>query len=123
MTVLVLDSAEMERRTLAELIKNRLAKEGEQAGVVRRAPEDVFRGVLPGDTGAAFITVNSMADVESARQFAKLYETTPFVVVSDSGDWAVEAFRLNARYYITRPVHEAGVREAISRCRAAADSA
>ena len=123
MTVLVLDSAEMERRTLAALIENRLAKEGSRAGVVRRAPEDVFRRLLPGDMAAAFITVNSMADVEAARQFAKLYETTPFVVVSDSGDWAVEAFRLNARYYITRPVHEAGVREAISRCRAAADSA
>ena len=123
MTVLVLDSAEMERRALAELIESRLAKEGGQAGVVRRAPEDVFRGLLPWDTGAAFITVNSMADVESARQFAKLYETTPFVVVSDSGDWAVEAFRLNARHYITRPVGEAGVREAISRCHAAADTA
>ena len=120
---MVLDSAEMERRALAELIESRLAKEGSHAGVVRRAPEDVFRGVLPGDTGAAFITVNSMADVEAARQFAKLHGTTPFVVVSDSRDWAVEAFRLNARHYITRPVGEAGVREAISRCRAAADSA
>ena len=123
MTVLVLDSAEMERRALAELIESRLAKEGSHAGVVRRAPEDVFRGLLPRDTGAAFITVNSMADVEAARQFAKLHGTTPFVVVSDSRDWAVEAFRLNARHYITRPVGEAGVREAISRCRAAADSA
>ena len=123
MTVLVLDSAELERRTLAALIGSRLAKEGTHAGIVRRAPEDVFRRLLPRDTVAAFITVNSMADVEAARQFSKLYAATPFVVISDSGDWAVEAFRLNARHYITRPVGEAGVREAISRCHAAADTA
>ena len=77
---MVLDSAEMERWALAALIESRLAKEGGHAGVVRRAPEDVFRRLLPGDMAAAFITVNSMADVEVTRQFAKLYKATPFVV-------------------------------------------
>jgi len=108
---------ESARKVLETLIESCLAKDGEQADVVNHAPEDVFRLPLPRDTAAAFITINSVTDVEAARQFARLYETTPFVVISDNGDYAVEAFRLNARHYIIRPVGEVGIREAVSRCR------
>lgn len=72
-------------------------------------PRDVFTMPLPNDADLAFITVNNMAQVETMRQFHLLYSDIPFVVVSDSKDYAVEGFRFSAKGYLTRPIEEDAV--------------
>lgn len=81
-------------------------------------PSAVFETDLPKDAAAAFIGIDSINEVEAAKQFARVYGEIPLVAVSGSGDYSIEAYRFGARYYIKRPLHEPEISEALRRCEA-----
>lgn len=110
MKVLILEPALSERAALSNVICACLPLAPRFA---YHAPEDVFRSKLSPDADIAFITVNSMVDVEAARQFRRLYGAVPLIVVSDSTEYAVESFRFPAKGYVKRPASRESILKAL----------
>lgn len=103
MKIVVLEQSEARSRQLMAALESYLFGDGQEATFVYLHPQAVFKQRLPADTALAFITVNNMADVEVVRQFYRLYSQTPFVVISDSEEYAVESFRFPAKGYLIWP--------------------
>ena len=62
-----------------------------------------------------FIGVDNMLGVETARNIRGLNERCPMFLLSNTGDYGMEGFRLHALDYITKPLSPERVKEALSR--------
>ena len=114
MKILILDPSEHRRAELLSLLEAALLQAAMDTRFVCHRPGEIFTLPLPPDTDLAFMTVNCMSDVEAARQFKRLYRGVPLVVVSDSGEYAVESYTLPAASYITRPLRRTAVASALA---------
>lgn len=63
----------------------------------------------------AFLGMNGMLDVETARSIGHLDLNCPLFFVSAVGDYGMEGYRLNILDYLLKPVTHDRVSEAISR--------
>lgn len=63
----------------------------------------------------AFVVVEGMPGVESARLIRESAPALPLFLVSSTGDYALEGFRLQALDYLIRPVSAERVRAAVAR--------
>lgn len=68
---------------------------------------------------AVLLILDDMLDAEAGRKLVSRYPHLPLIAVSGSGDFAMEAFTLNARSYLVRPPSREALLEALGRCRAA----
>lgn len=62
-----------------------------------------------------FIGVDSMMGVEAARLIRQASERCPLFLVSSSGDYGIEGFRLGALDYLIKPVLPERVEESVKR--------
>lgn len=69
---------------------------------------------------AVLLTLDDMLDAEAGRKLKSLYPHLPLIAVSSSGEFSMEAFNLNARSYLVRPIGYEALAEALGRCRAVA---
>ena len=72
----------------------------DEAEIISYKHDDVFRGSLPDDIDAVWLTVDDVYDVEAARQLRRIYPQTPLVVVGNSRIAALKAIELGAAYYL-----------------------
>jgi FixJ family two-component response regulator len=63
----------------------------------------------------AFLVVDSMKGAETARQVRKIDETLPLFFIGQVSDFALDAFRLLALDFLTKPVSQRSVAEAFWR--------
>lgn len=63
----------------------------------------------------AFIGVDNMMGVEAARQIRGRDDLLPMFLVSMVSDFGLEGFRLRALDYLTKPVSNVAVEEAVTR--------
>lgn len=75
----------------------------------------VTRAVQVGGYDMAFVVIESMTAMETARLMRESAPILPLFLVSNTGDYALEGFRLNALDYLMRPVSERRVVEAVAR--------
>ena len=72
-----------------------------------------------GDTGSpydmVFIGVDNMMGVEVARQIRELDEWCPMFIFSSANDFAMEAYRLHALHYFSKPATAAKVSASVER--------
>lgn len=66
---------------------------------------------------AAFVTVNNMLGVETARIIRDISPYCPLFLVSDVCDYGIEGFRLHALDYLIKPVTGEMTGQALSRVR------
>ena len=111
MNILIFEPNEEKRRELLSLLETSL---GGNILFSCHQPGEVFTLPLPLDTDLAFMSMNSMAEVEAARQFKRLHPCIPLVVISDSADYAVESFTFPAADYLTRPLQKDAIASALS---------
>ena len=104
MNILILEQSDVRCEQLVSVLEQYLSEAGQEATFFRLRTQEVFRKTIHKDVDLAFIVVNSMADMEAARQFHRLYNDIPFWVVSDSKEYAVESFRFPAKGYLIRPI-------------------
>ena len=104
MNILVFEQPDVRCEQLVSVLKQYLSEAGQKAAFFSLRTQEVFRQTIPKDVDLAFIVVNSMADMEAARQFHRLYNNIPFWVVSDSKEYAVESFRFPAKGYLISPI-------------------
>lgn len=78
---------------------------------------------LAADVVAAFVLVNTMADVELVRKIAYLNRRVKLVIVSKSPEYGVEGFRIQAVDYLLEPLSSEDVEKALKRCLARPEEA
>lgn len=66
-----------------------------------------------------FIGVDNMLGVETARNIRGLNDNCPIFLLSHTGDYAMEGFRIHALDYIAKPLSPDRVKEALERIHAA----
>lgn len=78
-------------------------------------PREVYEDNIQGGA-AAFFTLSTMYDAEAARKFNAFHKEVPLVVVSDSDQFGLLSWQLDACYYLLRPLEEEKVMNAIHIC-------
>ena len=76
---------------------------------------DVFRTVLPDKVDVIWITIDSVLDVEAARQLRRVYPQAPLIIVGSDYMAALKAVELGAIYYLDRNAGADEVTEALQR--------
>jgi len=74
---------------------------------------DAFR--LQNNFAAVFIGMNSMDEVDTAWVIRKLAPNCPLVIMSDSGDYSLEGYRLDAFDYWLKPLDEKKMNRTLER--------
>ena len=64
---------------------------------------------------AVFIGMNSMDEVDTAWVIRKLAPNCPLVIMSDSGDYSLEGYRLDAFDYWLKPLDEKKMNRTLER--------
>jgi len=74
---------------------------------------DAFR--LQNNFTAVFIGIYSMDDVDTAWVIRKLAPNCPIIIMSDSGDYSLEGYRLDAFGYWLKPLDGKKINETLER--------
>lgn len=77
--------------------------------------QSIARAVQGGGYDMAFVAVNGMPAMETARLVRESAPRCPLFLVSSTGDYALEGFRLHALDYLIRPVSAQRIGEAVAR--------
>ena len=84
---------------------------------VARAFAADFKGNADAGTpyDMTFISLDNMMGVETARNIRELDTGQPIFIVSESGEFGLEGFRLRALDYLIKPVSGSRIKEAVRR--------
>lgn len=114
MHILILDRNPERRTELACGLRACLA--GGSIHIDGLAQQSVFACRPDTDYDAVFLWVDGMPDLEAARQLTRVFPGLPLVLVSDSGEFAMEGYHLQARYYLRYPANRPILTDALGRC-------
>lgn len=114
--IAVFDFDEAGRRAVAEAVRGCCARDGTHAEIAeygeissmayshQERPYDMF-----------FVVVRDMMGVEAARLIREMDKLCPIFLISQTGEYAMEGYRIHALHYLLLPVTPEGVAEAIGR--------
>ena len=111
MCILILDDDVGRRRELAKQLSTLGADE-----LIICNWREIYTVPLAEECSAAFVAMNTMTDLEAARQLIRIHPELPFVVTTGTEKYAIESFLLGAQHYLCYPLMQEGLQEAISRC-------
>lgn len=114
MHLLIMDRDPARRAALAGQIQDHLPDRSVR--VTGAAQQSVFGQRWGARYAAAFLWIEGMPDLEAARQLTRVLPGLPLVLVSDSGEYAMEGYHLHARYYLHYPASRHTLVEALRRC-------
>jgi len=104
-SVAVYDTISEDCETTAEAVREYYQRRGEQASVRTFTESQGFlTDFRRRRYDMAFLAVNNPLDLAVAHNAGQTDRACPLIFVSDTGDYAIEAFRLPAIDYILKPV-------------------
>ena len=112
--VAVFDFDHAGRTALMELLDRQFGAEGAALSAFGDS-QAVARAVQGGGYDMAFVVVNGMPAVETARLVRESGGGIQLFLVSRTGDYALEGFRLHALDYLIQPVSAERVVQAVTR--------
>lgn len=113
MSILILDRDMTRREFLADAIRVLLEQD---TAFDYMEQHDVFQQPPVRRPDAAFLWIGGMPDLEAARQLIRILPKLPVVLVSSSGEYAVESYYIGVCYYLAYPVDDAALSQALERC-------
>lgn len=115
MELLLLDSDCARQEAIARQIRKGLAA-GTEISFDLQRHRKIFDALPEKDYVAAWIWIDGMDDLEAARLLARVAPGLPLVFYSDSGEYAIESYRIGACYYLEYPANASTLNEALKRC-------
>lgn len=114
MRMLFLDRDKQRRDALSARVCETL--QGPSLTTCAMTQSDVFESPPGGDCLAVFIWVGGILDMEAARQLSRAAPEVPVVIYSDSEDYGLESYNVNACYYLMYPIGDEALVNALTRC-------
>ena len=116
MRVAVFDTSQEDLAITSQAVREYFERRGAAANVLEFAKAyDFVKDFRDNHCDMAFLGMNGMLDVETARSVSQLDRRCPLFFVSTVGDYGLEGLRLNVLDYLIKPVTYQRVSEAIGR--------
>ena len=114
--IAVFDTSNDDLIVTAQAVREYFDRHGDNARVLDfTSAYDFIRDFRDNFCDMAFLGINGMLDVETARSVSQLDRRCPLFFVSSVGDYGLEGLRLKVADYLIKPVTYQRVSEAISR--------
>ena len=112
----VYDEIESDRETAARLISEYYGTKGFLPDILQFKQAEEFTGLFQRHSfSAVFIGINNMGGVDAAWVMRGRDKICPLIIMSGSGDYSLEGYRLEAADYLLKPLDERKFYKALDR--------
>lgn len=113
----VCDDKKEERETIAANIRDYCSVEKLVCEIIEfKRRVDLLDSMLKQKYDIVFVCLNGFEGMEAAVKVRELDKRCDLVWISDSPDFALQSYRVDAAHYLVKPVLNENITEAIKRC-------
>lgn len=113
----VCDDKKEERKTIAAHISDYCSAEKLNCDILEyERREDLLESMLKQKYDIVFVCLNGFEGMEAAVKVRELDKRCDLVWISDSPDFALQSYRIDAAHFMVKPVLNESISEAIKRC-------
>lgn len=113
--IFIFDESDNTTNVIVETFNKLLIDEKEKLNYNLLSSKDIFRGEVPNKADIVFFNISNMYDVEAVKKFRAFNKLSTLIIISDSKEYGILSWSLDAIYYILKPITEDDLIKAINK--------